>query len=77
MLATAAFESAGEPWTALPQHHYVLGPDPPVLLVGDEWGTRYEGSGSVEFRTSRGLAEFETYVGLDLDLGWDYVLGGT
>jgi hypothetical protein len=76
MLATAAFESAGEPWTALPQHYYVLGPDPPVLLVGDEWGTRYEGSGSVQFRTSRGLMKFEASIGLDLELGWDYVLGG-
>jgi hypothetical protein len=77
MTATAVFESAGEPWAALPQRYYVLGQDPPVLLVGDEWGTRHEGSGSVEFRTPQGVEVFEAYVGLDLELGWDYVLGGT
>lgn len=76
MTATAVFAYAGEPWAALPQHFYVLGPDPPVLLIGDEWGTRHHGSGSVEFRTPQGVAVFETYVGLDLELGWDYVLGG-
>ena len=77
MTAAAAFEPAGEPWVALPQHYYVLNPDPPVLLVGDEWGTRHDGSGSVEFRTPQGVEVFEAYVGLDLDLGWDYVLGDT
>ena len=77
MTATAAFESAGEPWTALPQHYYVLNPGPPLLLVGDEWGTRHDGSGSVEFRTPRGNDVFEAYIGLDLDLGWDYVLVGS
>jgi hypothetical protein len=77
MMATAAFESAGEQWAALPQHYYVLGPDPPVLLVGDEWGTRHEGSGSIEFRGPQGLVVFEAAIGLDLELGWDYVLGGT
>lgn len=75
--ATAAFEPAGEPWVALPQHYYVLGQDPPLPLVGDEWGTRHDGSGSVELRTSRGVEVFEAYVGLDLDLGWDYMLGGS
>lgn len=75
MTATATFEPAGEPWVALPQHNYVLNPDPPVLLVGDEWGTRHDGLGSVEFRTPRIHDVFEAYVGLDL--GRDYVLGGT
>jgi len=77
MAATALFGSAGEPWAALPQHYYVLNADPPLLLVGDEWGTRHDGSGSVEFRTPLGVEVFEAYVGLDLDLGWDYVLGGS
>ena len=74
MTVAAAFAPAGEPWVALPQHYYVLGQDPPVLLLGDEWGTRHDGSGSVEFRNPRGVDAFEAYVGLDLDLGWDYVL---
>jgi hypothetical protein len=77
MTATAVFEPVGEPWAALPQHYYILGQDPPVLLAGDEWGTRHDGSGSVEFRTPRGVEVFGAYVGLDLDLGWDYVLGGS
>jgi hypothetical protein len=76
MTATAVFGPAGEPWVALPQHYYVRSLDPPVLLVGDEWGTRHDGGGWVEFRTPRGHEAFEAYVGLDLDLGWDYVLGG-
>ena len=74
LTATAAFEPAGEPWVALPQHYYVLGQDPPVLLIGHEWGTRHDGSGSVEFRNQQGVDAFEAYVGLDLDFGWDYVL---
>ena len=76
MTAAAAFEPVGEPWEALPQHYYVLDQGPPVLLTGDEWGTRHEGAGSVEFRTSRDVDAFDAYVALDLDLGWDYVLGG-
>jgi hypothetical protein len=76
MTSTAMFESVGEPWAALPQHYYVLGQDPPALLVGDEWGTRHDGTGSVEFQTPQGVESFEAYVGLDLDLGWEYVLGG-
>ena len=71
MTATAVCEPAGEPWVALPQHYHVLGQDPPVLFVGDEWGTRHDGSGSVELRTPRGVEVFEAYVGLDLDRGWD------
>ena len=46
-----------------------------MLLLGDEWGTRYDGSGSVAFSTPQGAEVFEAYVGLDLDLGWDYKLG--
>jgi len=80
MTARALFEPAGEPWAALPQHYYVLNSDPPALFVGDEWGTRHDGSGSVEFRAPGAVDAadaFEAYVGLDLDLGWDYVLGGS
>lgn len=75
MTATARFEPAGTPWVALPQHYYVLSQDPPALLLGDEWGTRHDGSGAVEFGNPRGVCAFEAHVGLDLDLGWDYVLG--
>jgi hypothetical protein len=74
--ATASFEPTGEPWVYLPQRYYVLVTDPPLLWLGDEWGTRHDGAGSVEFRTPHGVEVFEAYVGLDLDLGWDYVLGG-
>jgi len=73
--ADAEFEPAGEPWVALPQHYYVLSPGLPVLLLGDEWGTRHDGSGSVASSTPQGAEAFEAYVGLDLDLGWDYMLG--
>jgi hypothetical protein len=76
MTARAMFEPAGEPWVALPQHYHVLNHDPPVVFVGDEWGTRHDGSGSVEFRAPAGLDVFDAYVGLDLDLGWDYALEG-
>lgn len=77
LTASASFQPVGEPWVALPQHYYILNRDPPVLLTGDEWGTRHDGTGVVEFRTSRYEDVFEAYVGLDLDLGWDYVLGRT
>jgi hypothetical protein len=69
------FEPAGEPWVALPQHYYVLTPGRPVLHFGDQWGTRHDGSGSVASWTEQRAEAFEAYVGLDLDLGWDYVLG--
>jgi hypothetical protein len=74
MTVAALFAPVGEPWVALPQHYYVLGQDPPALLLGDEWGTRHDGSGSVEFRSPRGVDTFDAQVGLDLDLGWDYTL---
>jgi hypothetical protein len=73
--AEARFDAAGEPWTALPQHYYILNTDPPRLLTGDEWGTRHDGSGRVVFDGPDGRITFDTYVGLDTDLGWDYVLG--
>lgn len=75
MTAIATFASKGEPWVFLPQHYYVLNPDRPARFIGDEWGTRYDGAGSVEFHGPRGHEVFAAYVGLDLDLGWDYVLG--
>jgi len=73
--ANAAFAPAGEQWVALPQHYYVLRPGRPMLLLGDEWGTRHDGSGSVAYSTPQGAGAFEASVGLDLDLGWDYRLG--
>jgi hypothetical protein len=71
---SAMFETGAEAWVALPQHYYVLNPRRPVLL-GDEWGTRHDGSGSIAVWTPQRAEAFQAYVGLDLDLGWDYVLG--
>jgi hypothetical protein len=73
--AHAAFERAGEPWVALPQRYYMLSPGGAILHLGDEWGTRHDGSGSVDSSTRDGAEVFETSIGLDLDLGWDYTLG--
>jgi hypothetical protein len=73
--ADARFDGPAEPWTALPQHYYILNTDPPRLLTGDEWGTRQDGSGRVVFDGPDARIAFDTYVGLDTDLGWDYVLG--
>lgn len=70
----AAFHAAGERWSVRPQHYDVLTTDPPHLLLGDEWGTRHDGSGRVVFDGPGGRVEFDASVGLDLDLGWDYVL---
>ncbi len=76
IMASARFEATGEPWAVVPQHYYVLKPDGPVLLRGDEWGSWHDGSGSVSAWTEQRHEAFETQIGLDLDLGWDYVLGG-
>ena len=38
LTANAAFQAVGEAWEALPQHYYLLGRSPAVVLVGDEWG---------------------------------------
>src|SRR5262245_57977381 len=73
--AEAQFDDAGEAWTALPQHYYILTRNPPHMLIGDEWGTRHDGSGRVEFEGPGRHVTFDTYIGLDTDLGWDYVLG--
>jgi hypothetical protein len=73
--AEARFDDAAEPWTVLPQHYYILNTDPPRMLAGDEWGTRHDGSGRVVFDGPGGHITFDAYVGLDTDLGWDYVLG--
>ncbi|TAL06990.1 MAG: hypothetical protein EPO00_10095 [Chloroflexota bacterium] len=72
LAATARFDRNGEPWTALPQHYYLMDPARPVVWTGDEWGTRFDGIGEVEFQGSRGRDSFDAYIGLDLDLGWDY-----
>jgi hypothetical protein len=73
--ADARFEAADEPWTALPQHYYILNTDPPRMLTGNEWGKRHDGSGRIVFDGPDGHVTFDAYVGLDTDLGWDYVLG--
>lgn len=74
--AHATFAPAGAPWAAVPQQYYVLSPDRAHLLQGDEWGVRHDGTGSVTGSTRVRVETFDTYVGLDLELGWDYVLGG-
>jgi hypothetical protein len=73
--AEAVFDSAGEPWTALPQHFHILTSEPPRMVTGDEWGTRHDGSGRVVVDGPDGRVEFDAYVGLDVDLGWDYMMG--
>ena len=73
VIATIAKE--GEPWNALPQQFIGMNPAIPAFCRGDEWGVRYDGSGTVSFLSSAGAVEkFVTYVGLDLELGWDYIL---
>lgn len=54
--------------------------DPKTRLVikGNEWGVRHDGTGLVSIRRKNGTAEkIETYVGLDTQLGWDYILRPT
>lgn len=72
----ARYEASGEPWELHPQHYYLMDPSRPVLYTGDEWGTTYPGSGTLEFTGSRGTESFEAVANVDLDLGWDYTFGG-
>ena len=51
-----------------------MDPDSSVHRTGDEWGVRHDGTGIVSFQAKDGTkTNFETYVGLDIQLGWDYV----
>jgi len=71
----ATIASEGEAWNALPNQFIGMNPDLPAYCRGDEWGVRHDGSGTVSFQSGTGTQEkFETYVGLDLQLGWDYVI---
>lgn len=77
LTAIATFDANGEAWDALPQSYHAWGLQGWRLLQGNEWGVRWDGSGSVEFaRTDGTSVTFETYIGLDTDLGWDYRLPG-
>lgn len=71
---SAVFAPDGGPWTTLPQQYYVVSPDRQHLFQGDEWGIRHDGAGSVTASTFDRVDTFDTYVGLDLGLGWDYLL---
>lgn len=75
MVVDSAFSPDGAPWAAVPQQYYVLSPDRTRLFLGDEWGIRHDGAGSLSWSSVDGVASFDTYVGLDVDLGWDYRLG--
>ena len=71
----ARYAAAGEPWELHPQHYYLMDPSRPMVYTGDEWGTTYAGSGTLEFTGSHGTGSFEAVANLDLDLGWDYTFG--
>jgi hypothetical protein len=76
VIATVANE--GEAWNALPNQFINMNPDIPAYCRGDEWGVRHDGSGTVSFQWNDGMQEIvDTYVGLDMELGWDYVLSPT
>ncbi len=71
----ASFSPEGEYWEALPNHYCGMDPHTRLVIKGDEWGVRHDGSGIVSIRNNNGKIEtFETYVGLDTQLGWDYIL---
>jgi hypothetical protein len=71
--ATGSFAAAGDRWESHPTRYHIVTAQPPVVYHGDEWGTRHDGSGTATWTDSRGRrGSFETYVGVDVDLGWDY-----
>jgi hypothetical protein len=71
----ATFPPDGEYWEALPNHYCGMDPQTRRVIKGDEWGIRHDGSGVVYIRNeNRKIENVETYVGLDTQLGWDYVL---
>jgi hypothetical protein len=71
----ATFPPNGEYWETLPNHYCSMDPRTRLVIKGDEWGIRHDGSGIVHIQNkSRKNEKFETYVGLDTRLGWDYIL---
>jgi hypothetical protein len=73
--ASGSFSAAGDAWESHPTRYHVITATPPIVYHGDEWGTRHDGSGTATWTATRGPRRtFETYVGVDLDLGWDYAL---
>lgn len=70
----ATFSSEGEPWSTLPNSLFRMDTDVPVVRTGDEWGIRHDGTGivSIQCKNDRSV-RFETFIGLDAQLGWDYV----
>jgi hypothetical protein len=70
----AAFPRAGEYWETLPNNYCGMDPKTRLVIKGDEWGVRHDGKGIVFIQGADGTKEkFEAYVGLDTELGWDYV----
>ena len=70
----ATFPAEGEYWETLPQNYCSMDPKTRVVVQGDEWGVRHDGTGIVSIQGKDGRQEkFETYVGLDTQLGWDYL----
>jgi len=68
-----SFAGPGEPWQSHPTHYHIITAQTPIMYFGDESGTRHDGSGTVHWRPASGEpVTFEAYVGVDLDLGWDY-----
>jgi hypothetical protein len=71
----ATFPKEGEYWETLPNNYCGMDSKTRIVVQGDEWGVRHDGTGIVSIRNKRGKIEkFEAYVGLDTKLGWDYTL---
>ena len=71
----AKFPKAGEYWETLPNNYCGMDPKTRIVVQGDEWGVRHDGTGIITIGKKNGKAEsFEAYVGLDTQLGWDYTL---
>jgi hypothetical protein len=78
LLVEATFPREGEYWESLPMHYCGMDPKTRRVIKGDEWGVRHDGTGLVSIKKVNGkTASFETYVGLDTQLGWDYILRPT
>ena len=70
---SGSFVADGDPWESHPTHYHIVTAPTPLLYFGDESATRHDGSGTVTWRPASGRSlTFEAYVGVDVDLGWDY-----
>jgi hypothetical protein len=71
----ATFPPEGEYWETLPNYYCGMDPKTRLVIKGDEWGVRHDGAGIVSIQKKNGkIQKFETYIGLDTQLGWDYIL---